>query len=741
MRIVILFLILIFSNLVYSQNDDVDEFVKKATYYKKFGNDSLTNQLFYYLKAQRKAKKLKKASKHFEIIKEIGNIYEKKGLFDKSLVYYLDFLNIYSTKDGNLDYLEVKIGNCYSELNKPELAYSYYNNILQRVSYPKNIYVLGDIVKAYYKNEKYDKALIYNKKIKKILEKNNNNSLEKAKGDNNLGYNYNISNDFAQSIYYLKKAEARMISKGGKVDLPILINIGITYYNIGEYDKSLEYLFKALKNAKDKSLKSEINQILGTSYHFKRDFSNALSHYDKAESIAKSDNNLILLSDIYLSKAKLYNDLQEYDDALLFYQKYFTLKDSIDKLERIEVGKILYFQDKLVNVNRELDSLETQNKIQQFSIEQLQLKAITQNLELQNLKLDSIQQESRLEQLKQEQLIKDATIKNQKLEFLQQQQQVKIANQNLLTLEKEKEVALLEKNKKEQEQELQQQHNLLEQEHKDKEISRLEFQKQARFRNNLIIILTLVLVLLFGLFRFYRAQKRDHSYLKIAYVKIEESQGELISAEKKIKHLLGQQVSEPVAMALINNQNINEVKELFVAVMFLDIRDFSIYAENRKPEEIIKYQNEVFGFMIEIVEKNHGVVNQLLGDGFMATFGVPSPIGNTCLNAYKSSIEILDSLNKKNKEKDFYATRIGIGLHAGKVVTGNVGTSNRQQFSITGKTVIISARLEQLNKEYGTNFIYSKNLYDELPPENQAKVKFTNVELKGVHKAISITMT
>ena len=82
-------------------------------------------------------------------------------------------------------------------------------------------------------------------------------------------------------------------------------------------------------------------------------------------------------------------------------------------------------------------------------------------------------------------------------------------------------------------------------------------------------------------------------------------------------------------------------EELFVCIMFVDIRDFTPMAESLSPEELIKYQNNVFGFMIDVVQKNHGNINQLLGDGFMATFGAPVSKGNDCQNAFQASLEIL----------------------------------------------------------------------------------------------------
>ena len=127
-------------------------------------------------------------------------------------------------------------------------------------------------------------------------------------------------------------------------------------------------------------------------------------------------------------------------------------------------------------------------------------------------------------------------------------------------------------------------------------------------------------------------------------------------------------------------------------------RDFSNFCEGKTPEQINKYQNEVLSFMIDIVKKNRGIVNQILGDGFMATFGAPVEDEKHTVNAVKAANEIIRQLNFNNEEGKIEKTKIGIGIHCGEVVTGNVGTEDRKQYSVTGNTGILAARLEQLNK-------------------------------------------
>ncbi len=211
-----------------------------------------------------------------------------------------------------------------------------------------------------------------------------------------------------------------------------------------------------------------------------------------------------------------------------------------------------------------------------------------------------------------------------------------------------------------------------------------------------------------------------------------------IVERNKIVNMFGQQVSSSIVDELLNNNNEIESKEKYACVMFLDIREFTRYTENKKPEDIINYQNDVFGFMIEIINRHHGIINQFLGDGYMATFGVPLSHGNDTQNAVNAAIEIIDVLCEKNVQREFPTTRIGIGLHSGLVVAGNVGTDERKQYSISGTTVIIASRIEQLNKEYKSQLLISKGVMDNIDTKNIEPLLHGNVQLKGRGKPVEI---
>lgn len=212
----------------------------------------------------------------------------------------------------------------------------------------------------------------------------------------------------------------------------------------------------------------------------------------------------------------------------------------------------------------------------------------------------------------------------------------------------------------------------------------------------------------------------------------------VLTERNRIANLFGQQISQEIVDELLAYDSELESKRKFVCIMFLDIRDFTPFAEKMEPEEIIEYQNSVFGFMIDIITKHHGVINQFLGDGYMAAFGAPISRENDCDNAIKAALEIIETVNKKSSEEEIKKTRIGIGLHSGFVVTGNVGTSVRKQYSITGNTVILASRIEQLNKTFKTQLLVSEEVLENSDASGFTQKHLGEVQIKGREKPVNI---
>lgn len=211
-----------------------------------------------------------------------------------------------------------------------------------------------------------------------------------------------------------------------------------------------------------------------------------------------------------------------------------------------------------------------------------------------------------------------------------------------------------------------------------------------------------------------------------------------MSEQQKIINLFGQQVSKEIVDELLLRKDHLDIKRVNATIMFLDIRNFSSYAETKDPAEIIEFQNNIFDPLIEIISKHKGLVNQFLGDGFMASFGIPLQTDNHEQNAFDAGLEILNKIKVLAEMGIIPITRVGIGVHSGEVITGNIGNDIRKQFSITGTTVITAARLEQMNKFYRTQYLLTKDFLGKIKTNGQVIESLGEVILKGYENPMEV---
>jgi adenylate cyclase len=207
--------------------------------------------------------------------------------------------------------------------------------------------------------------------------------------------------------------------------------------------------------------------------------------------------------------------------------------------------------------------------------------------------------------------------------------------------------------------------------------------------------------------------------------------------KNEVIDLFGQQISPQIAGSILEKKEELSGTRKNVCVMFLDIRNFTPFVENHSPEEVVDYLNSLFSFMIDSVQRYDGVINQFLGDGFMATFGAPVSEGNISQKAVRASIDIIQKVKQENKAGKIPPTKIGIGLHYGEAVIGNIGSSVRKQYSITGNVVIMASRIEQLNKRWHSQLVISHEVFSQLAKDVKAVfMPQEPVKVKGIHRPV-----
>ena len=177
-----------------------------------------------------------------------------------------------------------------------------------------------------------------------------------------------------------------------------------------------------------------------------------------------------------------------------------------------------------------------------------------------------------------------------------------------------------------------------------------------------------------------------------------------------------------------------------MSVFFSDVRGFTTISESLEPEALSSLLNEYLTPMTDLVFEHNGTLDKYMGDAIMAFFGAPIPNTHHADDACRCAlrhIERLKELNKELEAKEFPLLDIGIGINTGDMSVGNMGSETVRNYTVMGDSVNLGARLEGINKQYGTRIIISEYTHDAL------KCAFTTreidwVKVKGKDKPVRI---
>ncbi len=177
-----------------------------------------------------------------------------------------------------------------------------------------------------------------------------------------------------------------------------------------------------------------------------------------------------------------------------------------------------------------------------------------------------------------------------------------------------------------------------------------------------------------------------------------------------------------------------------VSVLFVDIRGFTSISEKLPPAEVVHWLNQYFEQMSESIAREKGLVNKFIGDAILAVFGAPVPFSNHAESAVRAAIEMRRQARRLSEEfnqKGLPELKIGIGIHSGKVLAGNIGSLTRLEYTVIGDTVNIASRLEAHCKEVGKDLLITENTKLLLGDLFQAE-SIGNIQVRGRESQIAI---
>jgi adenylate cyclase len=181
-----------------------------------------------------------------------------------------------------------------------------------------------------------------------------------------------------------------------------------------------------------------------------------------------------------------------------------------------------------------------------------------------------------------------------------------------------------------------------------------------------------------------------------------------------------------------------EVKE--VSVLFADLRDFTPLVESTPPREVVRIINGYFREMNEAIKAHRGLVIQFIGDEIEAVFGAPvhyEDHPDAALQAAEEMCGRLRDLNRQLETEGFAPLAHRIGIHTGSVVAANIGSPDRLAYSLVGDTVNLAARLQDLNREFGTEILLSGATRERLTGDPSLE-PLPQTIVKGIQEPVAL---
>ena len=214
-----------------------------------------------------------------------------------------------------------------------------------------------------------------------------------------------------------------------------------------------------------------------------------------------------------------------------------------------------------------------------------------------------------------------------------------------------------------------------------------------------------------------------------------------ISNEKRIKATMSRYVDAQITDQLMaDGGDILGGQSSVATMLFSDIRSFTSLSEALGPQETVSMLNEYFTLMVDCIQAEGGMLDKFIGDAIMAAFGMPVPHDDDPDRAVRTAIAMMKALkqfNEDNAAKGKVELDIGIGINTDVVVSGNIGSRKRMDFTVIGDGVNLASRLESACKQYFARILISENTFNQLKGTYRCR-EVDRVVVKGKSQPVAI---
>jgi adenylate cyclase len=203
-----------------------------------------------------------------------------------------------------------------------------------------------------------------------------------------------------------------------------------------------------------------------------------------------------------------------------------------------------------------------------------------------------------------------------------------------------------------------------------------------------------------------------------------------LAERERLREALGTYVDPAVAELVLAEGISLAGEEVEVTIMFLDIRDFTGFAERAPAPEVVASLNALFALIVPIIDAHGGHVDKFIGDGLLAVFGAPRRQPDHADAALAAALDIARVLRREAATAP-PSLQVGIGLNSGTVVAGNVGGAGRFDFTVIGDAVNVAARAESATRQTGDTILLAQPTKDLLRTTQVPLTPREHITLKG----------
>lgn len=215
--------------------------------------------------------------------------------------------------------------------------------------------------------------------------------------------------------------------------------------------------------------------------------------------------------------------------------------------------------------------------------------------------------------------------------------------------------------------------------------------------------------------------------------------------KRRIKKMLSQYVSPSILATLVDRSPSDVLKAEVgskenLTILFSDIRGFTSISERLKAEEVVELLNGYLSEMVDVIFEHEGTLDKFIGDAIMCFWGAPVKVADHGMKTVLAALHMLRQLDVFNQQvvaKGGTKLAMGIGIHTGEVILGNIGSEKKLDYTVIGDNVNLASRIEGLTKEYGTSILITESTHEAVKDQIPCRI-IDMVRVVGKTKGIKI---